>query len=255
VTALPVPSALSRRDRLWPAVATSAAAHVVLIAWAIVRAPPPAIDLEQKPIVAKLVRLGEKRPEQFLPRKDAAPPPPAPAPPAAVPVLAAAPPKPAAPSPTAKPAPPRAAPAPAPPTPQPATRPGATLSSILSKVQKQQDERRWGDPSGDAAGDSDTGEGDQYLAQVHRALRTNYVAPSTIPERERLYLEANVILWIEPDGRVARWRQERSSGNPSFDAAVERTLKQTPRVPPPPDRMRDALRRSGISLVFQARQT
>ena len=77
----------------------------------------------------------------------------------------------------------------------------------------------------------------------------------TIPERERLYLEANVILWVEPDGRISRWRQERSSGNAAFDAAVERTLKLTPRVPVPPDRMREELRRNGITLVFQARQT
>ena len=90
---------------------------------------------------------------------------------------------------------------------------------------------------------------------MDRALRSNYVAPVTIPERERLYLEASVALWIEPDGRVARYRQEKSSGNPAFDAAVERTLKLTPRVPPPPDRLRDALRKSGIILVFQARQT
>lgn len=251
MTSLPVPSALSRRDRLWPAVVASAVAHLLLVGWGVVRRPPPAIDLEQKPIVAKLVRLGEKRPEQWLPRKEAAPPPPAtPAAPAA-PVLAAAPPHPAAPSPKAKPAP--RAPAPVAGPAVGAGKPGASLSSILSKVQRQQDEQRWGDPNGDAAGDSDTGEGDQYLAQIDRALHANYVAPSTIPERERLYLQARVILWVEPDGRVTRWRTERSSGNPNFDAAVERTLKLTGRVPPPPDRLRDLYRKDGIALVFQAR--
>ncbi len=75
----------------------------------------------------------------------------------------------------------------------------------------------------------------------------------TIPERERLYLQSRVILWIEPDGRVSRWRQELSSGNPTFDAAVECTLRLTARVPPPPDRLRDQYRRDGIALIFQAR--
>lgn len=255
MTSLPVQSALSRHDRLWPAITASAVAHVLLVIWALVRRPPPPIDLDQKPIVAKLVRLGPKRPEQWLPRKDAAPPPataPA-APPAPTPAPAVAvAPRPAAPSPKAKPAPTRPAPSPTS-VPVGPARPGASLSSILSKVQRQQDEQRWGDPSGDPAGDSDTGEGDQYLAQIDRALHANYVAPSTIPERERLYLQSRVILWIEPDGRVARWRQERSSGNPTFDAAVERTLKLTARVPPPPDRLRDQYRRDGIALVFQAR--
>jgi colicin import membrane protein/protein TonB len=117
------------------------------------------------------------------------------------------------------------------------------------------DERQWGDPSGDRGGDSDTAEGDQYLALVDRALRANYTAPVTIPERERLYLEASVVLWVEPDGRIVRWRQERPSGNPAFDAAVEWTLRGTARVPPPPEHMRESLRRSGIQLVFRARDT
>jgi colicin import membrane protein/protein TonB len=245
-----VASALSRRERLWPAVSASVVAHVVLIAWGVAHRPPPPIDLEQKAIVAKLVRLGEKRPEQYLPRKDAAPPPAAPAPAAAAPA-APVPPRPATPAPHAKPAPaPAAAAAP------PAAQPGSTsLSSILSKVQRQADEERWGDPTGSSAGDSDTAEGDQYLALVDRALRANYVVPVTIPDRERLYLEANIILWVEPDGRIVRWRQERPSGNPTFDAAVQRTLKVTPRVPAPPRSLSDSYRKTGIQLVFRARAT
>jgi colicin import membrane protein/protein TonB len=245
-----VASALSRRDRLWPAVTASALVHAVLVGWAAMRQPPPAIDLAQKPIHAKLVRLGEKRPEQWLPRREA-PPPPAPAAAPAVPVAAApkAPPKPATPSPAAKPA---SAPPPAPAAAGPGRAGGTSLASILSKVQRQVDEQRWGDPDGDAAGDSDTGEGDQYYALVDRALRAHYVVPVTVDERERLHLEATIILWIEPDGRVARWRQERSSGNPTFDAAVERTLRATTRVPPPPEHLRDASRRTGIQLLFRA---
>jgi len=250
--ALPFASALSRRDRLWPAALGSAVVHAVVLVWALARAAPPAIDLEQKAIVAKLVRLGEKRPEQFLPRKEAAPAPAPPQPaPAALPVVAAAAPRrPAAPAPQAKPPPP-AAPAPA----SNGKAGGTSLASILSKVQKQADAERWGDRSGSAAGDSNAAEGDQYLALVDRALRANYIVPVTIPERERLFLEANIVLWLEPDGRIARWRQERPSGNPAFDAAVERTLRATPRVPPPPSQLRDSYRTTGIKLVFQARQT
>jgi colicin import membrane protein/protein TonB len=227
----------------------SAVAHALLVGWALARAPAPAIDLQQRPIVAKLVRLGEKRPEQWLPRK-AAEPPPAPAAPKApvAPASRAA----------AAPRPAVAAARPSPPAPPPGDAPrpgGASLASILSKVQRQADEERWGDPGGDPGGDSDTAEGDQYLALVDRALRANYRAPVTIPERERLYLEADVILWIEADGRISRWRLERASGNAAFDAAVERTLKVTTSVPPPPDHLRDSYRTTGIKLVFQARQT
>jgi colicin import membrane protein/protein TonB len=247
--ALPVASALYRRDRLWPALTASLVAHALVVVWVVVRQSAPPLHLDQKPIVAKLVRLGEKRPEAWLPRKEAEAPPPAaaPAPKVAVPVAPAVA-KPAAPSPTAKPA---AAPAPAPAAGP--TRPGGTsLASIMSKVQRDVDERRWGDPSGSAAGDSDTAEGDQYAALVDRALRANYVVPVTVAERERMHLEANVILWIEPDGRITRWKQDRSSGNPTFDAAVEKTLRATTRVPPPPEHLRDTYRRTGIQLLFRA---
>jgi colicin import membrane protein/protein TonB len=252
--ALPVASALSRRDRLWPAVSASVVAHAFLVVWALARQAPPPIDLEQKPIVAKLVRLGERRPEEWLPRKEAPPPAPAPArpAPAAVPVpvpAAPAPPRTATSSPTK---PPAATPAPSPAANGKAG--GTSLASIMSKVQKQAEKDRWGDPNGSSAGDSDSAEGDQYLALVHRALRANYVVASvTVSERERLYLEANIILWIDPDGRITRWQLARPSGNAAFDAAVERTLRATPRVPPPPSHLRDAYRRTGINLVFQPR--
>src|SRR5512138_759864 len=93
---IPVATALGRHDRMWPAVIASVVVHALVVAWAVARRPPPPIDLAQKPIVAKLVRLGEKRPEEWLPRKDAAPPPPAPsaapaAPAAPVPAKASAP--------------------------------------------------------------------------------------------------------------------------------------------------------------------
>ena len=70
---IPVATALGRPDRLWPAVLVSVAVHAGLMGWALARRAGPEIDLSQKPIVAKLVRLGEKRPESYLPRKEAAP--------------------------------------------------------------------------------------------------------------------------------------------------------------------------------------
>jgi colicin import membrane protein/protein TonB len=243
---IPVATALSRRDRMWPAVAASVAAHAVLVAVGMLRAPVAPIDLEQKPIVAKLVRIGEKKPEHYLPRKDAAPQP-APAAPAAVPVLAA----PAAPAaPAAKP---EAKPAPAKPQPAaPVRGSGTTLASVLSKVEREVADERWGAPDGDAMGDSDEGEeGDRYLALVDRELKANYRVPATIPERERLYLKAVVVLFIERDGRLSRWKMVTPSGNPTFDAAVERTLESKSRLPPPPDHIR-ARYPNGMAIAFTA---
>jgi colicin import membrane protein/protein TonB len=251
--ALPVVTALSRRDRMWPAVIVSVALHAAAVAWVVVRTPPPPIDLEQKPIVAKLVRLGEKRPEEWLPRKPAEPPPavapPAPAPPQ--PAAAAAPSPAPAPAAAAKPAP--AAPrAPAPPgaRPGPEPKPGTTLASVLSQVRKQQDPV-YGSPDGDPAGDAERAEeGDRYLALIDRELRTNYRVPATITDRERMQLQAVVVVYVEPDGVVSRWRFESRSGNAAFDDALERTLRQL-RLPPPPDAQREFYRRTGVAVNFR----
>jgi colicin import membrane protein/protein TonB len=230
-------SALARRDRLWPAVALSLVAHALFLGWAAARRPPPAIDLEQKPIVAKLVRLGEKRPEEYLPRKEA-PPPPAPAPaPKTAPDVAAPAPKPAVAVPGAKPAPA-----------QPAT-PPRTLASVLSKVQREVEESRWGSPDGDPQGDSESGsEGDRYLALVHRELQANYTVPRTISQAEALHLRATVVLVVDANGRIVGHRFERPSGNAAYDAALERAI-QASRLPPPPPELRESFR-SGLLVTF-----
>src|SRR5437870_3973366 len=116
-----------RRDPLWPVVSFSALVHVGAIVFAILyKGSAPLIDLSQKPIIAKLVRLGEKRDEKFLPRKEAeAPPAPAAA---AVPI------------PGAKTAPPpgkEAAPAKKDP-----------LASALARIRRDQIFSKDGDPSG-----------------------------------------------------------------------------------------------------------
>jgi colicin import membrane protein/protein TonB len=239
-----VASALARHDRLWPAVAVSAALHAAVAVWALVRAPPPPIDLDQKPIVAKLVRLGEKRPEEYLPRKEAPPPPAAPAPRAEAPAPAA-PPQPAKAPGAAPPAPP----APAAP-PSRGAPGGTTLASVLSKVQRQVEESRWGSPDGDALGDSETGaEGDRYLALVVRELQSHYNLSKTIPDRELVQLGATVVLRIDASGRVLGHAFERRSGNATYDAALERAIAEA-QLPPPPPELRERFRTVGLGVRF-----
>lgn len=242
-------TALSRRDRIWPAAAVSGALHAALFAVAILRGSAPEIDLEQKPIVAKLVRIGEQRPKELLPRKEEPPPAPAPADPAPVPVPTATAPVAPAPAVTTKPAAPRP-PAPAKPAAAPSRGTGRSLSSVLDRVRKETDEAQWGSPDGDPMGDaSDGDEGDRYLALVTRALQDNYNVPPTIPERERLHLRAQIALYIEADGRITRFEFERRSGNDAFDNALERAIRQTRAPPPPPDK-RIVYRTRGILVLF-----
>lgn len=249
---IPVATALGRRDRLWPAVLVSAAVHVGLMGWALARRAGPEIDLSQKPIVAKLVRLGEKRPEQWLPRK------PTEAPPAAttpqpVPIPAAQP------QPTKKTeAAPVAKPTPAAPKPTAVSRgpskAGRTdvLASVMSKMQKDRSrDPVYGDPSGDPLGTAEeAGAGDQYLALVERALRESYTLPATLSERDRLYLKATVVLYLDADGTVLRYAFETRSGNPSFDSALERAIRAA-RLPPPPAELAQRYRTEGLGVLYR----
>jgi colicin import membrane protein/protein TonB len=230
-------------DRFRPALVASAVLHAAALAAAILFRPAPIVDLEQKPIMARLVRLGEKRPEHLLPRKEEPPPPPA-GEPAPAPVAAApAPKEAAAPSPRAPPAPPRA--------------PGArgkpdAFSSALSRIRRDQalSPPVGGDPSGDPAGDSSEGEpGDRYLALVQRALHDTYRVPATLSDRDRTQLKATVILYIGPDGRVLRWSFESRSGSAAFDDALERAIRQA-LLPPPPADLRDRYRSQGLGVRF-----
>jgi colicin import membrane protein/protein TonB len=117
-------------------------------------------------------------------------------------------------------------------------------------VRKEQ-ETIYGSPDGDPAGDAERAEeGDRYLALIDRELRANYRVPATISDRERIQLQAIVVLFVEPDGKVSRWRFESRSGNGAFDDALERTLRQL-RLPPPPDAQRELLRRTGVAVNFK----
>ena len=233
-----------RRDRFWALVGSSAVVHLGLVAAGLLLRPPPLIDLEQKPIVAKLVRLGEKRPEHLLPRKEE--PPPAAGEPEAPP--APAPPGPQAPR---APAPQPSTPAPKPTTAPTRGKPGA-MASALDRLRREphRGASTSGDPSGDPMGDVSEGEaGDKYLALVQRALHDTYRIPSTISEKDRLHLKATVILYLQPDGGISRWSFESRSGSGAFDDALDRAIRQA-RLPPPPAELRERYRSVGLGVRF-----
>jgi colicin import membrane protein/protein TonB len=245
-TALLSPLAGSR-ERNWPLVVVSLLIHATLIGAALIHRSAPVIDLSQKPISAHLVRLGQEKPENFLPRKEPTPEPAPAVAPAPVPV-------PGAPT-TPVPAPKAPAAAPKPATPKPgAGKPGKSdsFASALNRIKHQQalSDTTYGDPSGDPEGDSsEASEGDRYNAMVSRALHDVYQIPATISERERLYLEATVILFVEPSGTVSRFTFEKRSGNPAFDSALERAVRAA-RLPPPPTELRAQVRQVGLGIRF-----
>jgi outer membrane biosynthesis protein TonB len=113
------------------------------------------------------------------------------------------------------------------------------------------DPERAGSPTGSVEGTAATAEeGDAYFTAVHDAILENYVVPSVISERERLYLAATVLAYIGGDGRILKHEFEKKSGNDFFDQALEVAIQKTKLPPPPPDLAR-SLRDSGVVLNFK----
>src|SRR5205814_3542969 len=113
------------------------------------------------------------------------------------------------------------------------------------------DPERAGSATGSAAGTAATAEeGDAYFTAVHDAILENYVVPSVISERERLYLAASVVAFIGADGRILKHEFQKKSGNGFFDQALELAIQKT-RLPAPPPDLARSLRDSGVVLNFR----
>jgi TonB family protein len=253
-----VHGSLSKRQQPYPwAVAISVALHLALFGGAVIAAryaSGPRIDLGQKPIAAKLVRLGKPRDERLLPRKETAPPPP-PAPnEAPVPVPPSPPPSTNA-APSAVPAPP------APKAASPATGKAPDAKNKLDDVMKRfksglppgpaTASDPVGQPDGDPEGDAEeAAEGERYLALIQRRIKDRYQVPATIPETERLHLNAVVRIYIERNGGIARSELVRSSGNGVYDSAVQAGVGRASPLPPPPEHL-VAMLRDGVDLNFR----
>ena len=225
----------------------SALVHAVLFSLAVVWAQlheGPAIDLDQKPIKATLVRQGTPRDEKLLPRIEQPPPPPLEQK-APEPAPTPAPPKPVAPSPMAAPAPPKAKQAG-----EKKADPRQQLMGAFDKMSKSKPDTTGaadGDPSGDAA----VAEGEAYYARLKSQITRFYDVSQTIPDAERIRLTAQVAVFISPAGQLERARLAKSSGNDLFDSAVMAAVKHAAPFSPPPTHLRDSLEKYGVVLMFR----
>ena len=243
--------ALQPRTPALPGLALAVGVHAAVFGAALFlpqffdRVPPL-----RKPIIARMVALGRPRDPHLLPRKEM-PPPPAPASaPAPGPV-----------APLASPAAPRVpgkGPA------QPAQKHAPSRQELMQRAlarasgrasaepsKEQPDPERAGSATGSAQGSAASAEeGDAYFTAVHDAILENYVVPSVISERERLFLSASVLAWIGRDGQILKHSFQKKSGNSFFDQALDLAIQQT-RLPPPPADLAQSLRDTGVVLNFK----
>jgi TonB family protein len=198
-------------------------------------ATAPAIDLDPKPIKASLVRLGVKRDDKLLPRKDEVPPPPA------------------------------EKPAPAPTTRQdlmhaldkakrtPSESKDDTRKQLFGAFNKMSKTAQVeGAPDGSPDGDSAVQEGERYWAELRAQVHRYYDVSQTIPESERMHLRAEVAIKIGSSGQLLKVELAKPSGNSLFDQAVVAAVKKASPFAPPPDTLRANLQSSGVALDFRA---
>lgn len=195
----------------------------------------PKIDLEQKPIKASLVRLGKKRDEALLPRKEE-PPPPAPK------TVDVAAPKPVAdnavkiPDKNARPE---------------IEAPKKSLADLMAAASKNaKPEELEGEADGDPNGDSAVQEGERYYGLISSVIRRNYDVSNTIDEAERRRLKAAVAMRIDDSGKLLEVEITQSSGNELFDSAVIGAVKKAAPFTAPPEHLRKSLKKDGVALVF-----
>jgi colicin import membrane protein/protein TonB len=233
------PPLAKRADSPTLAIVLSIGFHAALVgAWLIGRNSAPPIDLEAKPIVAHLVRLGEKKPDKLLPRKEANTPPPEPE---ATPIPTKATPAVAEPP---KPKPPKA-------PPQKDLRKDLFAAFDKTKPVTKPDPVT-GQADGDAAGDVETAsEGEKYYGTLNSRIKRNYDVSSAITDSERVRLAAVIIIWIDSDGHVTKTEFKTKSGNDLFDSAVLGAVQKANPFPPPPDFLKSGLAKDGVELKFR----
>lgn len=88
-----------------------------------------------------------------------------------------------------------------------------------------------------------------YEARVGALLKQRYRIPELIPASQRSFLVAEVVLFIETNGRISRHEFTKHHPNQLFMQALERLLKTT-KLPPPPRAVRRRYRDEGMVVRF-----
>ncbi len=107
-----------------------------------------------------------------------------------------------------------------------------------------------GDEAGDKDGDSAKQEGERYYGLLSAVVKRNYDVSDTIPEAERRTLKATVMMKLGATGELLDVDLSKPSGNELFDSAVLGAIKKAAPFGPPPEHLRDTLKKNGVALVF-----
>ena len=231
-------SYLKPQPMVWISILGSAAAHAGLIVLLIIGGLAKESGGREHVKITALLKKGKPRPKDWLPRK----------PPAAVP----APPATARPPKDAKKVDSKAAR-----KTSPRVDYGKDMASALNGLAKDggKDREVEGSPDGVDEGTALIAEkGNEYMTKVYSAVKGQYSVPEIISERERMFLNAIVVITINARGQIKNLTFEKRSGNQIFDSAIEAAIRRSAPFPPPPPELVDKYASEGIGIDFDARR-
>ena len=231
-------SYLRPQPMVWISILGSAAAHAGLIVLLIIGGLVKDSGGRENVKITALLKKGKPRDKKLLPRK----------PPAAAP----APPKNARPPKDAKKVDPKAAR-----KTHSRVDYGKDMDSALKGLAKEggKDEEAEGSPDGVDEGTALIAEkGNEYMTKVYSAVKAQYSVPEIVTERERMFLNATVVITINARGQIKDLTFEKRSGKQVFDSAIEAAIRRSAPFPPPPPELADKYSSEGIGIDFDARK-
>jgi len=95
--------------------------------------------------------------------------------------------------------------------------------------------------------------GDEYETKIFKAIKAEYSIPEVIPPRERMFLQARVLITLNRAGAIRDLTFEKRSGNDLFDSAIEAAIRRSAPFPPPPAELADEYASGGLPMNFYAR--
>ena len=130
------------------------------------------------------------------------------------------------------------------------------MRSALAALEKEVKDSRYeqdGDPEGVEDGDALIKQkGNEYLTKIWGAIKARWEVPDLISSKERMFLKADVVIYIDASGKLIDIKFKKKSKNSLYDSAVEGTIKRAAPFPPPPPELADTYAEDGIEIPFSA---
>ncbi|HEY3351675.1 MAG TPA: TonB family protein [Polyangia bacterium] len=128
------------------------------------------------------------------------------------------------------------------------------LAKVFAEAQKEQDGE--GDPKGSPTGTAtEATPGDEYATACAEAIQKVWTVPPDIllPDTTLARLSAHIRVIIDGTGKVYGATVKEPSKNRYFDASLQDALKQLKRLPAPPKSLVKDYPKVGIILVFEGK--